>query len=141
MTVADAIFRQKRVSLRIGHLAAPRRVSRIPVQHEGSRLPFREKVRCFRSGAGVARDFVFEQKITPFLPALCGIKHFPFMAARYGSGSSSRQKSKPRTRSDWKAFASSMRARDLVLLLESEIGAELRPLGANSISARPANPL
>src|SRR6266700_5563104 len=63
--VADAIFREMRITVGVGYFTATGCIAGIPVQFEVGRTNDRERARCFGSGSCIAGSFILDQQRDP----------------------------------------------------------------------------
>src|SRR5207253_2632979 len=70
MTVADAIFWQAGITIRIGPFPAGSRISGIPVKHEKTRLNGTQYVRCFRASRRIAGRLILQNQYSALLTRL-----------------------------------------------------------------------
>src|SRR5579859_633372 len=132
MAMADAILRQQMVAVRVRNLAATRGVTGIPIKHEGWRRHGGKNLRCFSASSGVAREFIFENEDHPLLGGgVCRFRQFRVNRRTIGS----LLFKAPEIKTAHTIGAERFRQRDAALkdvglLLVSEVGIELRTLGA-----------
>src|SRR5580704_6710786 len=82
VAMPNPLFRQQRISIRVGSLSARGSVAWIPVQQEILRFHCIKDFRRFHCRGRVARRFVFEQQRHALLPCQQRIREQPFVHSR-----------------------------------------------------------